>query len=86
MGETLYKLIRNLNLYKIYAQLWQYRINAVNIDFKHFLLFNKGKMRYFKIIQLDSIGIKHQLIYYSLHRKIHSQKRPFNTFPLHTKL
>jgi hypothetical protein len=55
MGETLYKLVRNLVLIQKYAQLWRCRINVFNTVFKHFLLLNEGKMRYFKIIQRHSI-------------------------------
>ena len=40
--------------YKKYAQFWRCRINVSNIIFKHILLFNKDKMRYFKIIQRHS--------------------------------
>jgi len=36
--------------YKKYAQFWRCRINVSNIIFKHILLFNEGKMRYFKKI------------------------------------
>ena len=43
-------------------------------------------MRYRKRLQLYSIGMKDPVIYNTLHRKIHSQKRWFDTFLLPTKL
>jgi hypothetical protein len=77
--------------YKKNVQLRERRINVPNIVFKHFLLFTEGKMVYFKSLGRAQhcyvatpryIGTQ----YSPFDRKIHSQKRQFDTFPLHTKL